>query len=108
METKELHDGLILTTADDMEYSIAYHKNGTVSSGVAVKGNGLVLMALATATVANVLEKLHDPYLQAVFFRSMFDTVKEADVLDPLVDMAVSYNGIVLQSSNKKADDYWH
>ena len=77
-------------------------KKGSATSGISLKADGLNLMALATAIVADVLEKIEEPYLQSVFFKAMFDTVKETNILNPVVDVAVSYHGKVLRSSNEK------
>lgn len=106
MEMKELKDGIVLTIPDDVDYILVHHKKGSATSGISVKADGLNLMALATAMVADVLEKIKEPYLQSVFFKAMFDTVKENDSLNPVVDVAVSYYGKVLRSSNEKAADY--
>ena len=102
METKEIKDGIVLTIPDDVDYILVHHKKGSATSGISLKADGLNLMALATAIVADVLEKIEEPYLQSVFFKAMFDTVKETDILNPVVDVAVSYHGKVLRSSNEK------
>ena len=106
METKEIKDGIVLTIPDDVDYILVHHKKGSATSGISLKADGLNLMALATAIVADVLEKIEEPYLQSVFFKAMFDTVKETDILNPVVDVAVSYHCKVLRSSNEKAADY--
>lgn len=97
METKNIADGLVLTVSDDIEYILVHHKNGSASSGVSVKGTRLDLMALATSVVADVLDKMNEPYMQAVFFKAMFDTIKESNTLNPIVDVAVSFDGKVLR-----------
>ena len=102
METKTLCDGLELSAADNMEYVVAYHEKESPTSGVAVKVNGLNFLALATAVIVNVLEEIRDPWVQACFFRAMFDTIKEQNVLNPIVDMAVSYNCKVLRSEKDR------
>ena len=54
-------------------------------------------MAMATSVVVNILEDMKEPYIQAVFFKAMFDTIKEHNTLNPIVDVAVSFNGEVLR-----------
>ena len=103
METEKLCDGLELTASEDMEYIVAYCKKRTNCNGVSVCANGMNLMALTTANVINTLETMNnDPYLQAVFFATMFDMVKSENALNPLVDLAVSYGGIVLRKEKDR------
>ena len=97
METKNIADDLVLTVSDDIEYILVHHKKGSASSGVSVKGTGLELMAMATSVVVNILEDMKEPYIQAIFFKAMFDTIKEHNTLNPIVDVAVSFNGEVLR-----------
>lgn len=107
METEKLCDGLELTTSEDMEYIVVYRNKKSNSGGVAFRASGMDLMALTTATVINTLGTMNNiPYLQASFFATMFDMVKSEDALNPLVDLAVSYDGKVLRK--EKADDYLH
>ena len=100
--TEKLCEGLDLTAADNVEYVAAY-RNGSVS-GVAVKCSGLSMMALTIEMVCKVLDTMHDPHLQASFFAAMFDGIKDVNVLNPIVDVAVSYDGVVMRK--EKADDY--
>lgn len=97
MKTEKLCDGLELTLQDDISYIIAYRNKRTNCNGVAVCANGMDLMALTTANVINMLETMNEPYLQAVFFATLFDMVKSEDALNPLVDVAVSFDGKVLR-----------
>jgi hypothetical protein len=105
METEKLCDGLELTASEDMEYIVVYRNKKSNGGGVAFSANGMDLMALTTANVINTLETMNNnPYLQAVFFATMFDMVKSENALSPLVDLAVSYDGIVLRK--EKTADY--
>ncbi|MBR4624074.1 MAG: hypothetical protein IKO56_00890 [Alphaproteobacteria bacterium] len=95
MKTEKFGDVLELTVQDDISYIVTYRKKGTNSGGVDVSANGMDLMALTTANVINTLKTINDPYLQAAFFASLFDMVKIENALNPLVDVAVSFDGEV-------------
>jgi len=101
MKTEKLCDGLELTVTDNVEYVAAY-RNDSVS-GVAVKCIGLSMMTLTVEMVCKVLETMRDPHIQASFLAAIFDTIKNEKLLNPIVDVAVSYDGRVLR--NEKADD---
>ena len=106
MEERKLCDGLELSSADDMEYVCAYHRKGSTDSGIAMKTSGLGMMGLTVTAVVNVLQELREPLIQSMFFKVMFDTIKHEKVLNPLVDLAVSYDGKVLRDENEEAADH--
>ena len=101
METEKLCDGLELSATDDVEYIVAYRKENEHEAGVATKCSGMDLMGLSVAIVVNILNELRDPMIHASFFAAMFDAVKHENVLNPIVDLAVSYDGRVLRSGNE-------
>lgn len=63
------------------------------------------MVAVAGSIMQTALEQIkHDGYSQALMLAAFLETLKAIDVMNPSVDMAVSFNGIVIRNEN--AADY--
>lgn len=63
------------------------------------------MVSLAGSIMQTALEQIkHDGYSQALMLAAFLETLKALDVMNPSVDMAVSFNGIVIRNEN--AADY--
>ena len=98
MENQKLCDGLEISVSNDIEYIIAYRRESESGSGITMKCNGLNMMALTSTMVCSELEEMRDPHIQASFFAALFEMVKNEKLLNPIVDVAVSYDGRVLRN----------
>lgn len=66
------------------------------------------VVSLAGSLIGEVLDEIKDDedgYNQACLLAALLETFKSTGVINPLVDMAVSYKGRVLRTK-KEADDY--
>lgn len=63
------------------------------------------VVSLAGTILETALEQIKDDgYAQALVMAAFLETIKAMNVLNPSVDMAVSFNGIVIR--NEEAADY--
>ena len=59
------------------------------------------VVSLAGTILETALEQIKDDgFAQALVMAAFLETIKNMNVLNPSVDMAVSYNGKVLRSEN--------